>query len=141
MRTSSSTEGRNLAHVTHLQAAMTLFMCMTTAKGYAMLYTAHEACNTRVHSDADQSRCSPMRWMNCTAVGVFGYITYVAMLAYQRLAQHYVVAGTMAATSARKTAERPAVPAADSEGTDSASSARLSLAGTEDVQVVTIAES
>jgi hypothetical protein len=44
MKTSSTPEGRTLAHVTHLQGAMTLFLCLATAKGYALLYTTHEAC-------------------------------------------------------------------------------------------------
>lgn len=94
MRTSCAPEGRTLAHVSHLQGAMTLFLCLATAKGYAMLYTMHEACNVGGgDADVDQSRCAPLRWITCVVVGAFGYVTYVAMLAYQRLAQHYTVAG------------------------------------------------
>ena len=116
-RTSSAPEGRTLAHVSHLQGAMTLFLCLATAKGYAMLYTAHEACNVS-NNDVDQSsRCTPLRWLNCVVIGALGYVTYVAILAYQRLAHHYAMAGAadaavaslVAAARARiASVERPA---------------------------------
>ena len=42
------------------------------------------------------THCTTLRWFTCTVVGALGYITYVAILIYQRLAQHYIIFASVA---------------------------------------------
>ena len=92
-----------MAHAAHARSAMTLFLCLAVAKAYASLYVANERCFDDDDDDDGgrrPSRCGTMRWVNVGVVGAHGYLTYVAMLVYQRLTHHYAHAAAPAAAAA-----------------------------------------
>lgn len=84
------TRGRSLAHVSHMARAFTMFLSLTIAKGFAILYSTYDAC--KMPSEAlGELECSHLRWVSTCVVAINGYFVYVAMLVFSRLCEDYTL--------------------------------------------------
>jgi len=82
--------GRSLAHVSHMTRAFTMFLSLTIAKGFAILYSTYDACKMPTET-LGELECSHLRWVTTCVIAINGYFVYVAMLVFSRLCEDYTL--------------------------------------------------
>ena len=83
-------KGRSLSRVSHMKSAMSMFLAIACAKAFSVMYSTYDAC--KMPDEAlGELQCSNLRWLTTIVIAIFGYVTYVAALAFSRLELLYVL--------------------------------------------------
>lgn len=99
-QTSAHPKGRSFGHVGHMRLALTLFLGLTTAKGFAILYSTYDTCKMADEA-LGELECSALRWCTSCVIAIFGYILYVGMLVMSRLSDEYLILHCRSSVSRR----------------------------------------
>jgi hypothetical protein len=90
-RTAVACETRTLERVTHLHSCFWLFLVLTASKGFATLVSAAREGEANARGEgSNDGTVFGLEYgtvSNLSAMAVLGYLTYVAALCFQRLAQ------------------------------------------------------
>ena len=85
-----ATKGQSLSRVSHMRSVTSMFLAIACGKAFSVMYSTYDACKMP-HEALGELECSHLRWLTTIVIAIFGYVTYVAMLAFARLEILYLL--------------------------------------------------